>query len=183
MQDSVKSGDNAHPKKRGWHRTCTHTQDALVNMPVVEFTHGAGRVKVRNGCVVTYYGVITAVSFSYLRAMVIAATHGARSLFFDMSAVVDTSTLVPRIPDGSRPYTQAPGVIVCREDQMVIWRGYADKLAEQGVIRVLFLPAQLPLALCCVEAMHYGHPQYTESSQQRLAPVVRGHQVTNRTSG
>ena len=137
-------------------------------MTVVEFTYGAGRVKVRNGCVVTYYGVITPTSFGYLRAMVIAATHGATALFFDMSAVVDTSTLVPRLPDGSQFYSNAPGAIVCREDQLVVWSEYASRLAKKGIIRAVFLRDDLPLAIGFVDSIRGVHLALPEKILETL---------------
>ena len=133
---------------------------------LVTFTHGAGRAKVRDGYAVTYDGVIGAASFAYLRAMVIASTYGAPALLFDVSRMVDSSILVPSLPHGPQMYTMAPGAIVCREDQIEIWKAYAKRLAELGIMRVVFSSARFPVAVRIVDSMRCGHPHTLEKMQE-----------------
>ena len=119
-------------------------------IPSAVFNCGPARVRVRtlqNGIFsVVYSGVIGAMSFASLRQNVILATLEARGLLIDMTAVLSTCVLVPPIPTSLYPSNSAPGVVVCRVDQLTTWQQYASDIAGHGIMRIVFLDSERALA-------------------------------------
>ena len=121
------------------------------------FTSGAGRARVENlgdGLMqAVYSGAIGVAAFANLRGDVIHATEGARVILIDMTAVLATSVLVPPIPTSVYRANHAPGVVICRKDQLAVWRKYAQEGAQIGVTRLVFSDALRPLALAAAQAL------------------------------
>lgn len=125
--------------------------------PSVVFNCGVGRVRVRilqNGIAsIKYSGVIGDTCFANLRQNVITATLGAKVLLIDMTAVLSTHVLVPPIPASLYPVKAAPGVVICRVDQLELWRQYSVDIGRHGVKRAVFPDEQRALALSMAQTL------------------------------
>lgn len=130
---------------------------AMARAATQVFVSGSGRVKVRElvGGVVSvkYSGVIGDVNFDFLRKNVLVATQPARALLIDMSAILSTTVIVPPIPSNLYQFSPAPGVVICRHDQLKIWREYAKDVSEFGVIRVVFSDQRREQALRAAQVL------------------------------
>lgn len=126
-------------------------------VPSQVFNSGAGRVRVRtlpDGIAsVKYSGAIGEGSFASLRQNVVVATIGAKALLIDMTAVLSTTHLVPPIPASLYPAKAAPGVVICRDDQLSVWRQYSVDIGRLGVKRAVFPDALRDLALSTAQTL------------------------------
>jgi len=123
----------------------------------------------------SYSGVLSRSCFSHLRANVIEATQKARVMKIHMEKAL-MAGMEPIIPPGIYRGNMAPAAIIVRPDQLDIWTDYADKLAELGIMRVVFLysqRAEQQLFLDCLSGA-----QALREHQLRLASsecAMRGH--------
>lgn len=120
-------------------------------------SHGGGRAQVislHTGLYeVRYSGVVGDDTFAFLRAEVLRSTQDAKSLMLDMTRVLSTATVVPHIPIGTYSKTSPPGVVICRDDQIEVWRKYSVDTARHGVKRAVFPEALRDLALSMAQTL------------------------------
>ncbi len=123
-------------------------------------SHGGGRAQVISlhpGLYeVRYSGVVGDDTFAFLRAEVLRSTQNAKSLVLDMTRILSTSTMVPPIPIGTYSQNSPPAVVICRPDQLSVWRKYALDIADHGVTRVVFSDSRRQQALAA--ARQLSHP-------------------------
>lgn len=89
----------------------------------------------------SYSGVLSRACFADLRASVINATQKARVMRIHMEKAVMLD-MSPIVPPGVYLGNMAPAAVIVRPDQVDVWADYADKLAELGIMRVVFLYSQ-----------------------------------------
>lgn len=122
------------------------------------FSRNGGRVKVHEmaGGVISvkYSGVIGECNFGILRKSVLESTQSAGVLLIDMSCILQTTLVAPPIPVGVYQAAQAPGVVICRDDQLKTWREYAKEAAEFGITRVVFSDHRRAQALRAAQVLH-----------------------------
>lgn len=115
----------------------------IARAPSSVFTRGSGQVRVRDlGQGVwsaTYSGVIGEKSFAELRLEALFATQSAKSIVVDMTAALSTMALYPEAPKESCKFHVAPGVVICRPDQIEVWERYAIEVRKFKIARVVFL--------------------------------------------
>ena len=60
--------------------------------------------------------------------------------------------IMDKVPEAGYQGKFSPeGCFIVRRDQFALWSGYAEKLAQQGIKRVVFLDSQLNQALRWVQ--------------------------------
>lgn len=115
----------------------------------------------------SYSGVLSRACFANLRASVVRATQKARVVTLHMEKALMTEH-APDIPTGVYRLNLAPAAVIVRPDQVDVWRDYADKMADLGIMRVVFLYSQRAehrLFLDCLSgaqgrAGHQSQPAY-----------------------
>lgn len=114
-----------------------------------------GRVRIENlTCGVSaasYSGLVDKATFDALRATALEKAKNRDALIIDTSRVVTTVNMSEDFFPDPDALTRLPGVVVCREDQLEPWQRYSAKLAEYGVIRVVFLHSERERALDLAE--------------------------------
>lgn len=116
------------------------------------YCYGGGRVLVSEISPwvykAAYSGPVSAECYIALREHTSKVVRNARSVVLDMTAVLDTS-VAPIPPKRGL----APGVIICRPDQLKAWQGYAAGMLERGTTRIVFLEAECLDALAMARAL------------------------------
>lgn len=110
-----------------------------------------GRVKISSPSseisVAEYSGMVNMDCFGMLRQVAIDKAQNRQVLVIDTSKVVVTDDLTRFVEPNPDALTHLPGVVICREDQLCLWRQYAKKLAGFGVVRSVFLDSEREQAM------------------------------------
>jgi len=100
----------------------------------------------RNTAEISYKGALSRSAFYALRAQALQATQGADSLVIRVDTALVISIDMPDNPHVMYAGNTAPGCLVVSLDQRDAWERHAREMAEIGVMRIVFLSSQLPLA-------------------------------------
>ena len=91
---------------------------------------------------VEYSGVLSRSCFAELRAKVIDATQEARVLTLHVEKALMAENAAPAIPLDTYRLNMAPAAVIVRPDQFDVFTDYAEKMADLGITRVVFLYSQ-----------------------------------------
>ena len=97
-----------------------------------------------------YHGHLGLATFKALVPQVLGATRNATVVVIRMDGSVTTMARMPEVPEDYKGCAPE-GCVIVRRDQFALWSGYAEKLSQQGVRRVVFLDSQLGAALRWVQ--------------------------------
>ena len=100
-----------------------------------------------------YTGPMCRECFDDLRAKVVQATQEARVLLIRMDRALSVSALVPEVPPTTYRINRAPAAVIVRPDQFDVWQAYADRMADIGIMRAVFLESQLAQAHRLVDCL------------------------------
>jgi hypothetical protein len=106
-----------------------------------------GRIGVNGEMAAVYSGPVSAATFRTLSPLVLAATRGASVIVIRMDGCLTLMESPPHVPQGAYAVAAPDGCVIVRADQIDLWSGYAERMAQHGIRRVIFLDSQLPLAL------------------------------------
>lgn len=115
-----------------------------------------------------YSGMVDAESFEVLSLAAVKMAQSKHVLVIDTSKVFTTVDLSQEFTPAPNGLARLPGVVICREDQLVPWQRYAAKLAQYGVIRVVFLDSERAQALSLADFFALAaQPQGFDSQPDR----------------
>lgn len=122
----------------------------LVAQPTTATYHAASvRYGTRNDGLMEacFLGPMGGKAFEYLRSAMIAGTRKEKALVIRMDKVLMLFGGKPAIPDGTYPkeYHTSTALIARRED-MGYWLEYSGRLADMGIICLVFIESQESMA-------------------------------------
>ena len=94
-----------------------------------------------------YRGPLCVAAFGSLEPQVMSVTCDAPVVVIRLDGSVHVMEQMPEAEKGHQGHYAPEGCIIVRRDQFALWSGYAEKLAQQGIRRVVFLDSQLNQAL------------------------------------
>lgn len=106
-----------------------------------------------------FFGPMEEKAFNYLRAEVIAGTSEATTMVIRMDKVLMLFSGPPAIPDGTYPKEyRTSAALIARREQVEFWREYSMRLADMGIICIVFTDSQESMAYRWAERRkEYGH--------------------------